>query len=88
MIPNVVRKKEVKYIWYKDYPLEEVRQTLMNCVLKVGKNNKYKKRLEKQEIIYIIEELGLPEQFTIDEWYAYIDDPFINKRLNRVDIEL
>ena len=79
MIPSVIRKKEIREKWYADYPNRDVHDAIMTAVQITGKNTIYKHTLEKQEIFFIIKWLGLPDQFSVDEWYEYIEDPFIVK---------
>ena len=77
MIPNVVRKKEIKENWFPGYPVRDIHKAIQQASYDYGRNSKYRRTMVKQEIIYVIKELGLPERFTIVDWYDYLDDPLI-----------
>ena len=90
MIPSVVEKKELKLKWYKNHSLNDIAEAMKNAVNRHGANSKFKHRLQKQEIVYVIQDLGLPKGYTIEDWYEYIDDPFIrtNRSKNELNISL
>jgi len=88
MIPKIVYKSTVQYVWYKNNPTREVKAAYHQAVKRAGKNILRRQTLVKQEIIYLIEILGLPENFTPDEWYDYLDDPTIDNKVEEIKIDL
>ena len=42
----------------------------------------------KIEIIETIKELGLPGQFSSDDWYNYLDDPTIDDSKNEKEVTI
>jgi len=88
MIPNKVTKSEIKYEWYNEFPVYTVRKTILDVTERIGRNKKTAKWIDKIEIIEIIKELGLPGQFTSDDWYDYIDDPTLYNPNNIKEIKV
>ena len=88
MIPNKVTKSEIKNEWYSEYPVYTVRKAILNVTERIGINKKTAKWIDKIEIIEIIKELGLPGQFTSDDWYDYIDDPTLYNPNNIKEIKV
>ena len=88
MIPRVVSKKEVKENWFPDHPIRDVHEAIQDAVYIFEENSKYRHTIVKQEIVFVIKQLGLPQQFSIDDWYKYVNDPTIETRFPPMSFDL
>ena len=88
MIPNIVTKSEVRNKWYRNYPNYRLRNIIIKIVEKIGNNKKTAQKIYKYEIIELIKELGLPNQFSADDWYDYLDDPIFLSQEKRKEMNI
>ena len=77
-IPKCTTKSEMRYKWYPEYPENEIKQAILHFVRKVDPNaNIMKRTVNKQVIVYMIEEYGLPDFATQEDYERYIQDSSI-----------
>lgn len=91
-IPNSEKKKVIALSWYKNYSERKLRKTFKEIITK-NDGNMNDHQLRKQDIVLLIEEFGLPDFATNEDYENYIDDPMIIKKfkreeLNNINVEL
>jgi hypothetical protein len=93
-IPISITKKEMRLIWFADYPRDKIRNSINYYMKRVNPNaNIYDRFVNKQVIIYMIKEFGLPDFATQEDYDEYVEDSSIqlndeNQPITNINVEL
>lgn len=75
-IPHSEKKEVIKLKWYKNTPKHWF-ASIFKSILNRTNGNPKGHTLRKQDIVLLIEEQGLPDFATKEDYEEYIDDPTI-----------